>query len=137
MHDDQNLSASGSGLAPPTSNPVTVRARLERGQGTIHYKDKHISGLLVKLQRVQRKGTRCRSNSCPVSKDRCQQAHKDVLATDTCSAFQGQRSLCRSSKHSLERPQLARFGCGLSPSPSSERRCHSKALCGGAVQPWS
>lgn len=94
MHDDQNLSASGSGLAPPTSNPVTVRARLERGQGTIHYKDKHISGLLVKLQRVQRKGTRCRSNSCPVSKDRCQQAHKDVLATDTCSAFQGQKTNC-------------------------------------------
>lgn len=65
------------------------------------------------------------------------------VLTESCqcscpgSAFQGQRSLCRSSRHSLQRSQLAESGCGLSPSPSSERRCHSKTLCRRAVQPWS
>lgn len=40
-----------------------------------------LAQLLEKLQRVQRKGTNCRSNSCSVSKEGCQQKHNDVLAT--------------------------------------------------------
>lgn len=94
----------------------------------LHLGNQLITGLLE----MKSTDKQCCASCLQVPTESCQHS-----CPGPAFCLQGQRTLRRGSNHSLERPKLASSGCGFSSSPSSERRCHSKALCGRAVQLWS